>query len=806
MRIFKFLLFSTLALAFVLALNFPIQDYPALGKLLSPTHGFWQNGETETDLESERIIVTAIKDEIEIYFDEHLIPHIFADNEADMYFAQGYVLGKYRLWQMDFITRAASGRLSEIVGPATLDMDRNTRRQGMMIGAEASLKEMMRDPYTEEMVNAYTEGVNAYISSLTFKDYPIEFKLLGYEPEPWTPLKSALLLKYMADNLTGTDKDFENTNLVQALGQEVFDLLYPDFYPKEYSEPVISKTKKWDFSPVKVTKPDVIFPSIKKDSIIAQSNPDNGSNNWALSPLKTKDGHPILANDPHLGLNFPSIWFMIHLNSPGQQSMGVTLPGALGVISGFNESIAWGVTNATRDVRDWYKIEFKDESRSEYAFDDKWLKTQKYIEEIKIKGEESFFDTLITTHYGPVVYDKNYKSESEKANYALRWTAHDPSNEQKTFLMLNKAKDYDDYVEALSFYQCPAQNFVFASKSGDIALTVNGRYPIKWENQGKYVMDGSQSAFEWSNFIPYEHLPREKNPPRGYVSSANQHPHNAEYPYYFYDPFTSDYRNRRLNALLEEKERLTVEDNKRIQTDNYNLMAQEYVQLLLDSATIANQKGEAKNIAVALSNWNYFNEVGSKEASYFEVFQHFLLGNLWKGLGEKVDAAYYRPAKLQSYLLLKEDSTLGFAPNTSFRNRDALVKESLAQTADSINNWIAKYEMEPKWADFKNTSITHLARIAPFGMEGVNVGGNKDILNATSSSHGASWRMVVEMRNKPEAYGIYPGGQSGNPGSTFYDNLTEKWARGEYLSLNFSSSPSDYRLNFLKRIEFKPEN
>ena len=288
-----------------------------------------------------------------------------------MYKAQGYLTAKHRLWQLEFQTHAAAGRLSEIFGEAALEYDRTERRRGMGYGAEQAIAFMEQyDTETLGFVQDYADGVNAYIDQLRPEDYPVEYKLLDYEPEAWTPKKTALLLMYMTKMLAGYDDDLEYTNMLRLVGKENFKLLFPDFFDR--TEPVIPNDTDWSF--IDVPQTELPGSQAVLDTIIEtidKPHPDNGSNNWAVSGARSVTGNPILANDPHLVLKLPASWFVMQLSTPDHNVFGATIPGALSVISGFNQHIAWGETNATRDVIDWYKIEFN-EDRTQYKYDDKW--------------------------------------------------------------------------------------------------------------------------------------------------------------------------------------------------------------------------------------------------------------------------------------------------------------------------------------------------------------------------------------------------------------------------------------------------
>ena len=429
MKIVRVLLLSTITTSLIYFFNNSIsiqgQDIPPLGHFLNPFEGFWQNAKSRKISFLPKINLEGLQSSVQIDYDSNLIPHIRASNDRDLYMAQGYVIAKLRLWQMEFQTHVAAGRISELIGEKALNFDRLQRRKGMVYSAKKTLKYLENDLYLAPLVQAYANGVNRYISSLSYKDFPLEYKLMDYAPEPWTVLKTALILQYMVDDLTGSDNDLENTNAKNLFGNEVFDLLFPD-YPKGIV-PTISTNPDSPWVIDSVTTIPMSSENIAKytSTTFEKPDPDNGSNNWVVSGSKTKSGFPILANDTHLGLNLPSLWIMMQLQSPTVNVYGFTLAGALGITIGHNDAIAWGFTNASRDTRDWYNIIFKDEQKTEYLYDSGWRATTRKIEQINSRNDAPYYDTVIYTHHGPVVYDNNFPNNAHKKNYyALKWGGH----------------------------------------------------------------------------------------------------------------------------------------------------------------------------------------------------------------------------------------------------------------------------------------------------------------------------------------------------------------------------------------------
>ena len=788
MRYLKFILSLILTLGMFYGLNTKIGQIPPLGKFLDPFHGFWQNETTETNKPEDHLEINGLSAPVSVHYDDQLIPHVFAGNDEDLFRAQGFITAQHRLWQMEFQTLASAGRLSEIVGNAAIGYDKGQRRKGMVFGAELTAQAMTEDPDQKRLMDAYRDGVNEYISSLNNKNLPLEYKLLDYQPEPWTIHKTGLLLMYMSDMLAGGESDLENTNALKLWGKETFDMLFPDFYQDQ--DPVIPRERDWsDIEMSEVKKPETNFPSEFISKTMDKPHPHNGSNNWAISPQKSASGSAVLANDPHLGLNLPSIWYAMQLSTPNQNAFGVTLPGALGIVIGHTDSIAWGLTNATRDVKDWYKIQFKDASRSEYKYEDEWRPTTKRVERIGVRNSTPVYDTVIYTHHGPVSYDNNYGKTNEKVGYAMKWTGLLSNNNQLTLLKLNKAKNYQDYLDALQHFVAPAQNVAFASTKGDIALWIQGKFPNKWEEQGKYLMDGGTSTHEWQGFVPQNHNAHVKNPDRGFISSANQHPTDENYPYYVYDDSYETYRNRVINNFFRSKNKVTVNDFKSLHNNNFNLKASELLPHMFDAMTEAEFNEEEIKILEEIKQWNFYNDIEKNGPTIWEVWWRKLYSLAWDEM--RVDSIALRyPSSYQTIWLLKNRPDFDFfdiQETPEVENASDLFIESYKKAVLDLKR--IKSNGRYSWGDYKATFVGHLLQGLPaFSRFNLPIGGNGGIVNATSQNHGPSWRMIVEMNDVPRAWAIYPGGQSGNPGSKYYDNMIDKWAAGEYFEALFMQS------------------
>ncbi|MDH5398320.1 MAG: penicillin acylase family protein [Cyclobacteriaceae bacterium] len=799
LKILRFIILASLLTALIYFLNNSREikgtHVPPLGKFIDPFNGYLQNAETENLSYEEIIADSSLQKQVTVVYDSNNIPHIFAENDDDLYFTQGYIIAQHRLWQLEFQTHAAAGRLSEIIGnnENIIAFDRLQRRLGMVEGAKASLEEYLKHPEMKQILNRYADGINAYIDQLNYKDLPIEYKLLDYKPEKWTILKTALVLEYMVNSLIGWDNDVANTNALKLLGKEKFNFLFPDNLPG--IDPVVPTLRPWAFDSIRHINADNNYPYDFIYDTIPRSNPQNGSNNWAVSGKKTKSGYALLANDPHLGLNLPSLWFLMQLHSPNVSVTGYTFAGAPGIIIGYNNKISWGFTNSPRDQRDWYKIQLKDDSRKEYFYDSTWHPVAWKTEVIRIKNSSPFIDSVGYTHHGPMVYDHQFPGNGSNESLALKWIGHLPSRVLFSFYYLNRASNYQDYEKALKYWDAPSQNIVFASTNGDIALRVEGTFPLKWPQQGKFILDGTNPNHDWAGFIPHEHNAFMLNPERGFVSSANQHAVDTNYPYYTYSSTNEYYRNRRINRLLPEMSNITPKDFMKMHTDVYSIKAEEVLPLLLDSLGTLSLTGKHQEILNELKRWDYQYHPNIKAPAYFELWWKQFQGLLWDEL-KKQNLPLPKPNEFTTTYILRNHPGNEFIDRLETPEKETLT-DLVTQSFTSIPGLVAGWEDRNKkainWGNYNNVRLIHLARvIEPFNTQTLASGGSGDVINALKGSHGPSLRMIVEMSQPPKAWGVLPGGQSGNPGSPRYDNWVEKWVKGEYFELYlWDAKPAD---------------
>ncbi|MDP1800258.1 MAG: penicillin acylase family protein [Bacteroidota bacterium] len=764
-------LFPLLTLIVLTAiLNRKIFAMPPLGVLLNPFIGAVQN---EKKLCFDQQLNYGRENNIEILFDERSIPHVFAESEKDLFFSQGYVTASDRLWQIDFLSYIAAGRLCEILGEGPLNYDRAQRRSGILSSAKTSLKFLEADRQTKQALDNYTEGVNAYIKQTSEIGLPFEYKLLDYRPEPWSNLKSVLIMKYMGALLSGYEEDVESSYLYAAIGKKEYDKLFSNY--------LIDKNKKRfsiaffrDSLPIDAY---IDFSFLESSPQIPNSafNPRLGSNSWVLGPKKSASGSAILCNDPHLNLSFPAIWYEIQLKSKEMNVYGYSIPGTPGVIIGYNENISWGLTNGQIDVCNLFKLELKD-NYSQYKYDGLWKNTEQNIEEIIIRNHKSFYDTIYCSIHGPIISDFRF-GPKERAGLAMDWTLHDPSNEFLTFIKLNKASNYSEFKDAIKHYRCPVQSFTYADVKGNIATHLQGKIlKSHWSGKGKFVLDGTKSDYLATELL-YEELPFTCNPEEGFVCSANNNPFHQSDSFYVYGHY-SELRSDKIKQILSKPGKLKLKDMQLMQLDNTNHLAELAVPILLDFIS-TNDMFKKK-----FSEWDYKYDKESEMPLLFNCWWSLIENNTWDEL-KKYPKSNKIPDNLVLLDLIINDPTNKYFDKMSTDKIETAEDIVLMSQESLVQSW---HILPMKWGNYNQASIMHLLNISALSEKRIPSSGHPDAINALSANWGPSLRFIVEMDKIPQGYGVYAGGQSGNPASVKYDQFLDNWENGGYYKLNFFMS------------------
>ena len=738
---------------------------------------------------SGSLTVPGLENKVTVVRDASGVPHIEAETEHDLYMAQGYVQAQDRLFQMDLSRRQASGRLSEVIGSKTLDNDKYFRTLGLRRAAEASLAKY--SPSGKQALESFAAGVNQYIKELEDNGkWPVEFTLLGYEPEPWSPVDSLTIGKYMAFDLGGhwQDQAFRQYLLAEFPEEKAYDL-FPA-YPK--NAPYIIGKEELDIE--------------KSFAAAVIPHEFNGSNNWVVSGQKTKSGKPLLADDPHLGLATPSVWYQMHLKGAGINVSGVIFAGIPGIILGHNDRIAWGVTNTGPDVQDLYIEKRNPDNGEEFSYNGKWEKAAVISEPIRVKDSSTIDLKVTETRHGPVISD--FAGESGKDTVlALRWTALDPSAELEAILKMNTAASWEEFEEALLAFETPAQNFVFASEDGTIAYKANGKIPIRKKGDGLLPVPGWTDEYEWKGYIPFDELPRTVNPESGFISTANNKVISDDYPYHISHNWAQPYRQMRIQEVLKSGDKLTANDMKSLQMDTVNLQAEEFVPAFAETLK---GKGEArvKEALSILEEWNGKDDPEQAGPLIFNVWISEIANTLFNGeIPESMLELFGGKKQAVDELLRKAMSGKEGPWISDAGGLEAVLLSSLENTLDKLEESQGSKMDSWTWGDFHQLAFMHpLSSVKPlnylFNYKGkIPAGGSSVTVQAAAFTpeglvnHGGSWRFVIDAANLNEAWHLVGPGQSGHLRSKWYQDQMEAWADGTYHLTKLNGSGDRLVLN-----------
>lgn len=725
------------------------------------------------------LAVNVLEQDVSVTRDDKGVPHIFAQTDADLYRAQGYIQAQDRLFQMDLARRQASGRLSEIIGEATINSDKHFRTFSLRDAAEKSLSAY--DPESKQVLEWFAEGVNAFIAEAKEKNtLSYEFALLGYEPEDWSVEDSLTIGKYMAYDLGGNWNALAFRHwALQNFGEDKAKELFMK-YPENASS-IIEANKE---------NPVAVAGQFQADLL---PNEFNGSNNWVVSGEKTASGTPILADDPHLGLSTPSIWYQMHLNSPEQNVSGVIFAGIPGIILGHNDDIAWGVTNVGPDVQDLYIEIPNPDNPTQYRYDGKWEQAEVRDESIKVKDGDTVDFEVVVTRHGPIMTNLAFKDTKPTAQFAMQWTALQPTAELSAILGFNKAKSWNEFEKALEDFKAPAQNFVFASKDGTIAYKANGQIPIRKQGDGQLPVPGDSSDYGWEGFIPWDELPTIINPKEGFIATANNEVIGEEYPYHITNFWAQPYRFERIKEVLAANDSITVEDMMRLQMDQQNLYAREFLPNLLASIKSKDHDGKYAEIIKLLEEWNMIDAKESGAPLVFHtlmvklqevLFKDQMPEDMYKLMSGKFNITdqLLRSAYAGDKSIWMEEQ--GGVDTTVYKAFELTVAQLEDQFGQNVSKW--------QWGDFHQLTFDHtLSSASPilaayFNAKKVPIGGSKVTVQAADNDaagnvdHGASWRFVVDAGDLSSAYHIVGPGQSGHVKSNWYQDQVIDWANGVY--------------------------
>ena len=740
------------------------------------------------------LIIPGLGTDVTVYRDERGMPHIYAANEHDLYYSTGFVMAQERLWQMDLIRRATTGRLSEIFGESMVKTDlflrslKMTDKSKMIINSE--------DPAINECMRAFADGVNTYIS-LQGKKLPPEFRILGYKPEQWKLEDIANIIGYMgwdlaAGNLT---TDIFNYRLFNKLGYEKGSTLIPDFKAvTSYAFP------DFRLSDTALKSAQDFISSMDKLKLLGIVS-FSGSNNWAVSGKRTETGKPVLSNDMHLGLSSPGIWMQMHQVIPGKLNVtGVMVPGEPFIVAGHNEKIAWGMTNLMVDDIDLFAEKINPANKNQYFFNNEWKDMTEKEEIIKIKGGKADTLRLSFTHRGPVV--SGFRGIDD-ATLSMRWSGYDMSDELKGVYQLNRASNWDEFRTALSSFKSVSQNFAYADVDGNIGLNTGGGIPIR-KGYGSIIRNGETDEFDWKGFVPFYQLPSSFNPETGYVSSANNKTVSDDYPYYISFRFYPPYRITRIRQMLDEKEKFGIADFKRMITDQHSYYAALLTPFILKLKEKQSAMDPVESASLdVLAKWDYDMKADQTAPTIFEFFRKSFSKNL---LADELGDLYSQlPGSINDYYIYRilktgPDEWVDNINTPAKETLDDIIQKSFTDCIKDLSDSYGKDVNRWIWGSIHKITLAHpmakvkiLEKIFGLNSKEYSVGGSNHTVCPYTYSEGfrvddgASERHIFNTANWDESYTVIPTGASGVPASEFYLSQTQTYIDGKFYKDSFSA-------------------
>jgi penicillin amidase len=747
----------TAIILFLIAVAFPFSGFYLFKRALPQAEG--------------EILLPGLKTQVTVYRDTYGVPHLFADNEEDLMYAVGFVAAQDRLWQMDFTRRAARGRLSEILGRETLEIDKFFLTLGIRRIAEEIAKNL--HPDSLRILTAYVRGVNEFIRQNQDK-LPPEFTLLRYSPSEWTIEDSLGYVRMMGfDMSTGWKGDLIVYKLIQKFGEEKAQEL---FLENSQNKTVIVPSEIRQFTELGIDEdresklenrdrdPQSLILGPRSSILGLQST---GSNSWVVAGKKSTTGKPILADDPHMSLPVPSRWYEMHLVGGGYNLAGVTLPGIPAVVIGRNASITWGLTNGTIDDIDFYIEKINPENPYQYEYEGQWQNMEVLREQIPIRGRHPVELEIRLTQHGPIISeihemldgekrarkkkpwqqedkkqearDTRQEGKKERLVVSMKWTGMTPSDEILAAYQFNHARNWEAFTEALKHFKVPSQNFIYADQEGNIGYQCAGAIPIRQSGSGISPFPGWKSGYEWIGTIPFEELPHFQNPPEGFIATANNQVVQDWYPYYLSAFWETSHRIDRIREILRSKEKFSIEDFQHMHLDTKSLLAKKLIPYILKEnvpnpafllsdlegpmneeerrgreARFVNAWKRWEEVLTALKNWDFDENTDSIGATIFNVLLIKLMENLFKDeLGSSLYEAYssIQIFAIRALEMVLEKGSSSWVDDVSTPEKieilDDRITLSFNETVEFLTRVLGEDVSKWRWGRLHTLTFTH---------------------------------------------------------------------------------------------------
>jgi penicillin amidase len=763
---------------------------------------------------------------VEVLRDRWGVPHIYARSFEDAAFAQGWVHAQDRFWQMELNRRVAHGRLSELFGELAFDTDRLLRTVGLARSAERSLA--LLDAESLGLLEAYARGVNAFLERNRLKR-PLELLLLGHAPEPWRPLDTLAWSQMMAWGLsTNWDSELVNAAVVAKLGPVRAARLKGE-YARQHPMILHDQTHASLYE-------HALAEFRAAEAWLPMTGLAGMSNNWVVDGHKSVTGRPLLANDPHLSLQMPSIWYEVHLVTPEAEVTGVSLPGSPGVVIGHNAHLAWGFTAALPDTADLYLERLDPRDSTRYEFRGEWLKAEVRHESIRVRGEATPRRAeVVVTRHGPIVTRLSPLGDRPLAGtdmaLALRWIGHDGSRIVQAALGMNRAKNWDEFRQALGLFDAPSMNVVYADREGNIAYHMCGKVPLRAPgHQGRTPVPGWTGDYEWRGTIPVEELPQALNPPQHFFVSANNRHTGAGYPHFLGAETMNGHRARRITELLGDRDKLSLADFARIQVDLHCTPAARFCELLVAEAprilgqpTVQPVRRKAERALERLRGWDHRLLPSSVEATLYELTLFFAQKRLLEPhLGAELTKSVMgvgchpvlnpvvigwldrTPLTVQEIFLDHEQEWFGG------RTRESLLADALSDALVWLERELGPELESWTWGRVHYAGFHHplgakkpLDQIFnrgpyPYGGDTNTVWQAAFVPTLPITPEGgftASYRQIIDVADWDASRAVHTTGQSGHPASRHYDDMIPMWLAGEYHPMLWSRGAVEANLD-----------
>lgn len=812
-----------------------------------------------------RITLPGLETEVTVYRDEYAIPQIYAGSQHDLFMAQGYIHAQERFWQMDVWRHIGAGRLSEMFGESQLDTDRFLRTLGWARVAQDELADV--DAESLATLQAYADGVNAYLeqhpsnSSVSLEYAVLGLTNRGYTIEPWKPEHSLTWAKVMAWDLSGNlDQEVERATLLNSLTRSQVDELFPD-YPSDHpyivarDQTAAAAADGAMIPPTPAAAASTLKPLLTRlaalDGVLVGMREGIGSNSWAVGGDLTSTGKPLLANDPHLGVQMPSIWFEIGLHetrsatpeSPAYDVGGFSFAGVPGVVIGHNADIAWGFTNVGADVQDLYVERVNPENPDQYEVDGSWVDMDTVTETIGVAGADPEEITVRYTRHGPVVSDTFEALDDfgrpdgldtpvpDEFVLALRWTALEPANTLRSVRKMNVARDFEEFRAAARDWDVPSQNLLYADTAGNIGYQMPGKIPVRARpvspigagggtgggttgpttggavtfNDG-YPVPGWTDDYEWTGYVPFEQLPFSFNPPEGYIVTANNAVVDDPEGSLITRDWDYGYRAQRIVDLIDQTEKpFTAVDMRNIQADSRNLNAETLLPPLLALDLADARLAAARSL---FEGWDLQQGVDSAAGALFEVFWVRLLADTFgddlpADLGPKGGSRWF---EVMRGIVDQQDSPWWDDTSTSevVEARDDIFLQALTEAVDELEDSQGDEPADWRWGDLHTVTF----RNQTLGQSGIGLiervfnRGPYPVSGSTSVVNSANWnahepyevvsspsmRMIVDLSDLGASLSANTTGQSGHAFSEHYTDMVDMWRDVEHHPMLWGQS------------------